>query len=812
MNVSYSWLRALVPFTQSPAELRDLITMHSATVDELIELRQDLAPIVVARVLSAEPHPNSDHLWVTRVDAGGAEPLDVVCGAPNVEAGRSYPFAPTGTTMPDGLVIERRKIRGAVSNGMLCSARELKLGDDAGGILALDTDATPGTPFLTAFPIGDARLVVDVLPNRPDLLSHVGLAREVSAVTGLPVRLPPFAASPDNSGADGEVAEPAGAEVASIVARVDPGAAVRYAGVTLRGVRVGPSPEWLVERLAAVGSRSINNVVDATNYVLHELGQPIHAFDAAKLAGGEVVVRLARPGERITTLDGVDRPLTGDMVVIADADRPQAVAGVMGGRDSEVDDRTTTLFVESAVFDARRTRSTRRRLGISTDASYRFERGVDPELPPVALERAVELIRAVAGGELVGVPIDVYPTPAAGGMVLLRVSRVGRLLGDPVPAGEITRLLASLAFGISEAGDPDVLAVAVPSWRRDVTREVDLIEEVARLRGYDALSSELRAQRPGRVPESPLAVVTRRVREALAAAGLLETRAMPFTAAAGTGEGYVRVLNPLAENEAYLRREVLDSLARRAEHNLAQAEGDVRLFEIGSVFAPGEVGAALPREQVRAAALVMGRRRPAHFTEGEPPAIDEWDARATAELMARSAFPGTSVALVPSSAGDLWEIDVDGTSVGSVTRVPLDAPVWAATAFGIEITLAQLSAAPSGPADASSPEPPRPGAMTAFQPLPTTPAAERDVSLLVPDAVPAARVAEVLRREGGELLERVDLVAEFRGAGVEPGARSLTWRLAFRHPERTLRDKEIEGRMQKLLRAVEGELGVHQRV
>ena len=815
MNVSYNWLRAFVPFPHSPAELRDLITMHTATVDEVVPLRGDLAGIVVGRVVSAEPHPDSDHLWVTRVDAGGPELLDVVCGAPNVEAGRLYPFAPTGTALPGGVVIERRKIRGAVSNGMLCSARELGLGADAGGILALDTTAAPGTPFLDAYPTGDARLVVDVLPNRPDLLSHAGLAREVAGVTGLGMRLPALESTPDGQDASARDAAP-GDAAQPVSARVDAADDVpRYAGVTMRGVRVGPSPQWLVDRLSGVGSRSINNVVDATNYVLHELGQPIHAFDAAKLAGRQIVVRRARAGERLTTLDGIERALTPEMVVIADADRAQAVAGVMGGRDSEVDAGTTTLFIESAVFDARRTRATRRALGLSTDASYRFERGVDPELPVFALERVVQVIQAVAGGELVGVPCDVQAVARQEHVVLLRVSRVSRLLGEPIDASAIAQLLGAIAFGISEAGDPDVLAVAVPSWRSDVIREADLIEEVARLRGYDSFAAELRPTRPGRAPDSPLVAVSRRVRETLVAAGLLETRAMPFTAAPDGGEGYLRLRNPLAEHEAYLRREVLESLARRAEHNLAQMQADLRLFEIGGVFMPGAGG--LPREEMRAAALVMGQRRPAHFTDAAAARYDEWDAKALAETMGRAAFPGGEVVVAPAApdSGALFTVLADGRPVGQVQRLALDVGRAAASpAFGIEITLALLSAAPvdgRGAPDAELLAATVAGAARRVRALASTPAAERDLSLLVPDEVPAGRVEEVVRREGGELLERVELTAEFRGAGVPVATRSLTWRLTLRHPERTLRDKEIDGRLQKLLRALEGELDVRPR-
>src|SRR5215831_1577922 len=399
MNVSYEWLCAFVPFTETAAQLRELITAHVATVDELVPLRSDLASIVIARVVEEAPHPDSDHLHVTKVDAGTGTLLDVVCGAPNVTAGKMYPFAKSGVTLPGGLKLQKRKIRGAISDGMLCSARELALGDEHAGIMELDVDVPPGTPLLEALSFGDLRLVVDVGANRPDLLSHLGVAREVSAITrkpfalpaidGLSMLTPPVTTSPDAASAG---------PVAVRVAEHD--LVRRFMGVVIRGVKIGPSPEWLVRRLEAVGSRSINNVVDASNYVLHELGQPTHAFDLAKLGGSSVIVRRARGGERITTLDGVDRALTDTMTVIADAKRPQAIAGVMGGRDSEVSESTTDLLLEVASFDSPRTRATRRALGLSTDASYRFERGVDPALATMALERTAQLIIAVAGGKV----------------------------------------------------------------------------------------------------------------------------------------------------------------------------------------------------------------------------------------------------------------------------------------------------------------------------------------------------------------------------------------------------------------------------
>ncbi len=792
MNASYEWLRDFTDFELSPEALRDLITNRAATVEEVISLRADLADVVVGLVVEAKPHPDSDHLWVTKVDAGTGELMDVVCGAPNVQVGTKYPFAPAGSTLPGGLKLERRKIRGAPSNGMLCSARELALGSDHEGILPLRTDAAPGTPFLSACPEGDTRFVIDVLPNRPDLLSHEGLAREIAAFTGNELRRPAHGhliatvahARVSGGGATGGVR----------VVVEDEAAAPLYSATVIRGVRIAPSPQWLADRLIAIGLRPINNVVDATNYMLHGFGQPMHAFDLGCIKGAELRVRRARAGEPITTLDGVTRKLSESNVVIADASDAQAIAGVIGGNDSAVTEATRDILLEVAIFDPRSVRATRRALGVSTDASYRFERSMDSHATEELARYAASLIVSLAGGHVDGTPLTVGAAVPSAKPIELRVPRVALLLGDVVPSHECMRLLGSVGFGVI-TGDHDLLRVAPPRWRGDVALEVDLIEEIARLRGYDSFSSELGPFRVGSARDSAAYTVARRMTAALVAAGLLEVRPVPFVAHAG--EGGVRVMNPLAESEGALRSSVLQTLARRVEHNFAHMTRNIRLFEVGTVFRRS--ASTVPEERTVAAVVLAGDRSPAHFTDPRPPQVDMWDAKWMAETIVRTAFgPGMGGAdLVSNDSGNGWLVVRGGLAIGTAGALRVDAPVWAPSVFGIEVDI-------TGAFEAQLDTP-------TFRALPSTPAAEFDVALLVPDSTSASDVARVIRATSGDMLEALVPFDEFRGAGVEAGYRSVAWRLTFRHPERTLREKEIEGRRARILRALDEELGVRPR-
>jgi phenylalanyl-tRNA synthetase beta chain len=806
VNASLRWLNDFLEREASGREVRDILTARAATVEAMAPVRADLAGIVVGRVVEAERHPDAEKLWLTTVDAGGGELLQVVCGAPHVEVGVRYPFARVGTTLPGGVTIEKRKIRGQLSDGMLCSARELGLGTDHTGILALETDAAPGTPLLEATDAGDVRFDIDVLPNRPDLLSHQGLAREIAAALGTRLRswTIPAVADPVAGDLAASVPQPRGVEregtTDGVRVRVeDVEGCPRYVGTVVRGVTIGPSPAWLVERLEGAGVRAINNVVDVTNFMLHGFGQPMHAFDLARL-GGEVVIRSSSHGERLETLDGVDRALPAGTTVIAGADRGQAIAGVIGGAGSEVTTETTDIFLETALFNPRRVRATRKALGVSTDASYRFERHVDPDRVAERAQLAASLIVAVAGGGVSDPGVDVRADVQERPVAMLRPARVSRVLGQEVNPAEITRLLGTVGFEV-RGRESEALEVTAPSWRSDAQAEIDLIEEVARLHGYDRFSSEIRPFRPTTVPDDPMVSVERRLRAALVGAGLMEARPVPFVPSAS--DERLRLRNPLAENEAYLRESLHETLARAAEHNLSHMARSVRLFEIGTVFRASDT--ARPEERTHVGVLLMGYSEPPHFTNPTPRALDLWDMKWISELIVNSAFHARDLRfnisdpadVVPARvAREIWELVIGGRTLGTVSLLNLDAPVWASPAYALEIDITNAASYP---------------AAVEYAPLPATPAAEFDLALLVPEGVGAEDVERVLRAQAGDVLESVNLFDEFRGPGLDPGVRSLAWRLTFRHPDRTLRDREIEARKEKLISAVARELGVRAR-
>jgi len=820
MNISYRWLRTVAPSIEDPpAELARRLSLQAVAVDLVEPLGEGLDDVVVGRVLSAAPHPDADRLTVCRVEAGGGQPLEVVCGAPNVVSGASYPFVPPGGMLPGGMKIETRRIRGVLSHGMLCSEQELGLGRDAAGILRLSDGLEPGTPLSGVLGLPDTRFVLDVTPNRVDLASHVGVARELAPGGVNDIELPSFSTSWTPEWMDGDTSAGTGGVRVTIE---DDGRCFRYLAAVVRGVTIGPSPDWLRARLRAAGARPVNNVVDATNYVLLEMNQPLHAFDLAKVDGGEIRVRAAAAGETLTTLDGRAHELDEAATVIADAKRPVALAGVMGGEESEVTERTTDLLLECAAFDSRATRRTGAATGLSTDASYRFERGIDEHGLEAALAHCVELIVAVAGGAAEPAAIRVGRTPPPPATVRVRPSRVRKLLGLRLSPGQVADLLAPLGFETvveqKPAGEPALL-VTVPTWRSDVTREVDVIEEVARRYGYERFPQEPRAIRPSSVAASPTWARRSAVRRLLETRGLYETRGLPMVPAGRTRDDRVELRNPLSATESVLRSDLLPPLLDRIELNFDRGRRDVRLFELGTVFASDPAGRGAPGreqflEELRVGLVVTGSRAPDHWSSAGAD-YDVWDLRGLAEELCErlmgadlrplgSAGPPAGELGLPGFGPDGWLGDegfamfVEDRLVGLAGRVrpgALDAPPWAADVFAAEFRLDAVRVS-GGPR---------------YEPRPAYPAATRDLALLVPDGLTAARIEAALRRAGPDELVAVRPFDVYEGDGLEGAPRSIAWRMVFRASDRTLTDAEVEGYVGRIVSHLTEELDVRVR-
>ena len=793
MNVSLRWLEAFLRRPLDPKDVVERLVMLGAPVDAVEPLHGDLEGLVVGLVEEVRQHPNADRLRVCLVNDGTPERRNVVCGASNVTVGKKYPFARVGTSVPHGkggapMKIEKAKLRGELSEGMLCSARELGLGQDHEGILELDTDAAPGTPLLEAVPLADYRLEVDVTPNRPDLLCHKGIARELSGSYKVPFRLPTI------HGAETIDVPPSRRAAASgVVGNVtitieDPKSCPRFHAALIRGAKVGPSPEWLRQRLEAVGVRSINNVVDATNYVMFELNQPMHAYDAATLRGARLVVRRAKAGERLVTLDGVERELTPEMIAIGDAVGVIGLAGVMGGASTEVSSETRDILLEGAYWNPSRIRRARRTLGMSSEASYRFERGIDRWGGGDAMRRCIQIVLATAGGELAGEPLDLWPEPSHPPRIFLRPARVAQVLGVEIPWAAIEQYLVAIGATVVSKPDDGRIAVDVPGWRPDLVREIDLIEEIARLHGYDAFPSDLRPFRLGSLTDAPEEAAIAAVRRGMVDQGLFEVSRLPMGAQDGVES--VRLANPLSTEDAWLRRRLVPGLVQLVEANWANHVADVRLFEIGTAWTAGKPGER-PGEERRVAAVITGRREPEHWTGSGEPRFDLWDLKGRFEAAVALAIPGGQIQV----EGNGWVVrDATGRKVGEASPLTADAPPWAAPLFGFELVV--------DPSPRQAPQ---------FAPLPTTPAVDRVLALLLPAGVQVGAVDGLLRRVGGDLLEQVRVESDYRGPELAPGTRSVAFRLTFRAPDRTLRDAEVDAVETKLLAVLASDLGVRRR-
>lgn len=800
MKVPYRWLLEYVDCPWEPEELADRLTMCGLKVEAMHPVGQGVEGVVTARVDRLERHPEADSLYVAAVSAGDRT-VTVVTGADNVRVGDVVPLAPAGARLPGGRVIEKAVLRGVASDGMLCSEAELQLGDDAGGIMILPPDTPVGAPLGDVLALDDWVLELEVYPNRPDCLGVVGVAREVAAMCGKPLRLP------DSSFPE----EGPSAADATRVTIEDDDLCRRYIAHLADGVRVGPSPAWLQQRLRAVGMRPISNVVDITNYVMHEWGQPLHAFDFTTLAGGEIRVRRARPGESLRTLDGRDRTMAPDMLVIADAERPVAVAGIMGGADTEVGDGTEQVLLESACFQPLSVRRTARQLGLRTEASHRFEKGLDPELPLIAARRALHLLHRLAGARVFAGAVDAYPRPATQRTVLMSPARVNRFLGLELTPEVMTDWLERLEFRVRPAADGQ-LEVEVPFHRRDVEREADLAEEIVRMHGFDGVPSTLPggAARSGG-PEGELLALDR-VRDVLVGLGFLEAVTYSFVSprydddlrldADHPWRRHVRLRNPLSEEQSVMRTNMIGGLLEAAARNRARRVRDVHLFEIGATFEP----AANPDEQPaepRKLGLLMTGRMPESVWGLPERRADFFALKGAIEELAvacrvRPTFhPSSHPSLHP---GRQAEIRLDDEPVGIVGEVhPL---------------VAQAFEAPEGTCVAEialSPWLRAFDAVPRFQGLPRYPLVRRDLALLVPKERTAAAVEDVMRRAAGPWLEELTLFDVYEGPQVPEGYRSLAYALGFRSPERTLTDDEVTEVVTRVEAALEAEAGVRVR-
>jgi phenylalanyl-tRNA synthetase beta chain len=806
MRISLSWLDDVIA-CPPPDELARRLTMAGLEIEKIEPLHQDLEGVLVGKILESNPHPNAEKLSVTRVDVGRAEPLQIVCGAKNYKVGDKVPVATIGTSLPGGVKITQANLRGVESFGMLCSAKELSLSTDAAGLMILDPKLNVGESVASALHLADVAFEVNVTPNRADALSHLGVARDLSALLGKPLKA--FVSAPVEG-------SQSAADAASV--KIDaPERCSRYLARVIEGVKVGPSPQLIQSRLQAVGVRPINNVVDVTNYVLMELGHPLHAFDLDKLAG-PVTVRLAKAGEVLKTLDGVDRKLDADDLVIADSEKAVAIAGVMGGANSEVSAGTTRILLESAHFSPQGVRRSSKRHDLHSEASHRFERGTDVEGLALALDRAAALIAEVSGGTVRKGVLEARPAPFVARKVTLRHSKVEAVLGAAVPAAESVQILERLGFGI-DSSDAAQVTVKVPAFRVDVEREEDLIEEVARIRGFDQIPARIPRVAAARVGERPDRAVERRARGALSSSGLDEVVNFSFVhpdeLAAVDPEGKlgapIRVLNPLNIKQGAMRTSLLPGLLRNLVRAQKQQQDSVRLYEWGRVYRPHtQVGAETPaHESLRVAGLLAGGRHATAWTE--PAAkVDFYDAKGAVEALL--AALGIHAEFQPIRA--LWgvwhpraaaQVVAGGAVLGAVGELH---PRLQEAAYD---EVENKSFALRGPVFLFDLDVAALVAQAALVPqsheLPKFPAVLRDLAVVLAEEKPASEVLAVVREAGGALVEDVLLFDVFRGQNIGPGQKSLAFAIRYRAPDRTLTDAEAVAAHERIVAAVQAKLG-----
>lgn len=801
MIISLNWLKEYVDFSVSPEELADRLTMSGLEVESIEYVGKALESVVVAEILDMGKHPDADKLSLCRVSDGEAE-YPIVCGASNMKAGDKVALAKAGTVLPpgpkfpEGITIKKAKIRGQVSEGMLCAENELGLGIESDGIMILPPGAVPGTRLIDELGVNDVLLEIGITPNRPDCLSVVGTAREAAAV------LSGTAGYPDTS------VEESGSPVGDYVSVEikSPAGCPRYTCRVIRNVKIGPSPKWMKTRLESAGIRAINNVVDVTNYVLLELGQPLHAFDYDLIKGRKIVVRQAEDGETITTLDGVERKLSSDDLLICDGERPVALAGVMGGADTEVSEGTANILLESAYFSPDTIRKTSRKTGLKSESSYRFERGVDPEGVAKALDRAAALISELAGGEVAAGRIDENPVIIEPAVVSVTAARVNAILGTDISEDEIISIQKRLGLRLlsSENG---VLTFEVPTYRVDLTREIDIIEETARLYGYNNVPVTLPAVAMKTELPGGVRAVQAKFKEVFTANGFYEAINYSFEDEELLGlfspEKALPILNPISKDGAVMRTSLTAGLVKNVLLNLNRQENDVRIFETGKIYIPSS-GEKLPKETNKLAAAATGRKQPELWDREE---FDFFDLKAVLEMALGALHAQESVSFKPAPEieflhpGKSAEIIIDGEAVGYAgeihpglrERLELTKRVYVA-----EIDLdaaARLTAGKKGE----------------FRPLPKFPSVRRDIALVVDQAVSAGSIIDEIRSMGSGLIEDARIFDVFTGGTVQEGKKSVAVSLHLRASDKTLTEEEINRIQDKALKKLQLALGAELR-
>lgn len=789
MKVPTKWLAEYCDAGLSTTELADLLSMSGTEVERIS--RHGVASedgFVVGKVLTREKHPDADKLSVCTVDVGEGEPATIVCGAPNVDAGQTVAVVRPGAVMPDGMKIKKAKLRGVESNGMILSERELEISEDHDGIMVLDDAVAAGTPLAEVLLPGEDVLELEITPNRPDCLSVHGIAREVHAATGS--ELAPLQAGP----------EPTGDETFKITVE-DHALCPRFTARIFRNVTVGPSPLWLKERLSAAGQRPINNVVDITNYVMLLTGQPMHAFDLDKIRGAEIIVRSATAGEKVTTLDDIEREVDEQTVLVCDAEGPTAIAGIMGGQVSEVSEGTTNVLLEIANWNGPNIHRTSQKLALRSEASGRFEKGLSPQLPLEVQEVASELMVELTGAELVSSTIDVAGEIAEPAAIELAAAHVESLLGTPVPLDRCAEILTRLGFKVDPASD--ALAATPPHFRAaDVTRAVDLIEEIARIEGVDNI--------PATLPESPSAIgslsraqrMRRGFEDLLVANGYSEAMTWSFIgddvidtlSPGGTLDvDRLRIANPLSEDQSVMRPLILPGLLIAAQHNLARGAEGVRLFEIGAVYG-GTVDQ--PVEHQHLAIAISGAATPGRW-RGDAESIDFYTLKGVIEALSANAGVAVAYAAIDAAAHPFL---IPGRSAAlSVNDVPLG---WVgelhpsvAKAYDLKTTVvAELEL---GAIADALPDP------VTYETFSTFPPAREDIAVVVNREVTADAVLDAVRSGAGKHLTAAEVFDVFEGEQVGEGNKSLAVRLTYSAPDRTLTDKETEKARRSITQKIE---------